>query len=114
MLCNVTEEEQTNASTWLSLVESDQHLNVYFHQKETDAPWIFHSFSASKYKYINMDGIEGIGGWLASYMLSKPNTYYKCSDPAMATLLGYINQRRVDRIEDFFERTLGAEQQTKS
>ena len=114
MLFNVTPEEQQNASDWLGSLESDQHINVYFHQNEADPAWIFHSLAASKYKYINMDDISGIGGWLASYILAKPNSYYKCNDPSMSSLLAHINTQRVNGIEDFFERTLSAEQQSKS
>jgi hypothetical protein len=111
LLLNVTEKEQSNASDWLVQVNSEQHLNVYFYQNETEVPWILHAMAASSYKYINIDGINGITSWLAGYILGKPNTFYYCSDPNVASLYSHINPNRVNNIVDFLERTLGANKQ---
>ena len=109
MLFNATEAQQQAASQWFLNYEKEDNLNIYFHTNETDIPWLLHSMAAAKYKYINIDNIEGPANCLASYILSKPNTYFSVTDPSLASLLGYINNNRVDSIEDFFERTLGAD-----
>lgn len=106
MFVNITEQEQNESSEWLGRFDSDQHINVYFQQDEADVPWFLHALSSSKYKYINIDNISGITTWLAGYVLGKPNTYYKCSDPNVASLYSHINSCRVNSITDFFERTL--------
>jgi hypothetical protein len=111
MLFNVTEEQQHAASQWFLNYEKTDHLNIYFHTNETDVPWLLHAMAVSKYKYINIDNIDGVANCLASYILGKPNTYFSITDPSLASLLGYINTNRVDNIEDFFERTLGADNQ---
>jgi hypothetical protein len=55
-----------------------------------------------------------IGFLLASYLLSKPNTYWATKDPNLLAVYNYINQNRITGVVDFFERTLGAEKQQSS
>lgn len=109
-LVNLTESEQNMASAWLGRLESDQNFNIYFLQSENETPWILHAMAASKYKYINTDKISGAAGYLAGYMLGKPNTFYSCRDLNVAAVYNYINPNKVEDVEEFFERTLGAKE----
>jgi len=110
-LINLSEEEQTAATQWLSKFETDDDVNIYFYQGETDVPWFLHSMAASTYKYIELDQKMDIGFMMASYLLSKPNTYYGSKDPNVLAVYNYINQNQTTGVVDFFERTLGAEKQ---
>ena len=109
-LLNLSEQQQNASSEWLGRFESDQNYNIYFYQNETEVPWLLHAMSSSKYKYINIDGTNGISHWLMGYILSKPNTYFSTTDVNVAEVYSYINTNRVSDVTDFFERTLGAKE----
>jgi hypothetical protein len=109
-LVNLTESEQNMASAWLGRLESNQNFNIYFLQSENETPWILHAMASSKYKYINTDKISGAAGYLSGYMLGKPNTFYSCRDLNVAAVYSYINPNKVEDVEEFFERTLGAKE----
>jgi|CryBogDrversion2_4_1035264.scaffolds.fasta_scaffold56622_1 hypothetical protein len=110
-LINLSEAEQLEATRWLGAFETEQDVNIYFYQGETDTPWFLHSLASSKYKYIELHSRMDIGFLMASYLLSKPNTFYSSTDPNLLSMYNYINQNQVSGIVDFFERTLGAEKQ---
>jgi len=110
-LVNLTEPEQTKATAWLGSFETDKDVNIYFYQGEPDMPWFLHSIASSRYKYIELNSNFDIGFMMASYLLSKPNTFYSSSNPNVLAVYNYINQNQVKDVVDFFERTLGAEEQ---
>lgn len=110
-LMNLTEPEQTAATKWLGAFDTEKDVNIYFYQGETDMAWFLHSMTTSTYKYIELNSNMDIGFMMASYLLSKPNTYYSSSDPNVLAVYNYINQNQVRSVTEFFERTLGAEKQ---
>ena len=109
LLMNLNEQDQTAATDWLGKFDSEENLNIYFYQGETDAPWIFHAMAISKYKYIDLNNTGGLSKLLVSYILSKNNTFYATTDPDIRSVFNHINTNRVESVADFFERTLGAE-----
>jgi hypothetical protein len=108
---NLTETDQTKVSEWLGQFESEEDLNIYFYQGEFEIPWIFHAMATAKYKYIDINNVDGASKLLASYILGKNNTYYSTSDPDAKAVYSHINPNKVNGVIDFFERTLGAERQ---
>jgi len=113
-LVNLSEDEQTAATQWLGKFDTEQDINIYFYQGEIDVPWFLHSMSASKYKYIELNNTMDIGFMLASYLLSKSNTFYSGPNPSVLAVYNHINQNKVSNVVEFFERTLGAEKQQQS
>jgi hypothetical protein len=105
-LVNLNSEEQNQATDWLATFESEQDLNIYFYQGETDVPWFLHAMAISKYKYIDIDSDNLIANLLAGYILSKNGVYYKTKDQNVASVYSYINTNRVDNVITFFERTI--------
>lgn len=103
---NISELDQTDASQWFSDKNSDIAVNIYFYQKENDINWFFYALNSSEYIFLNLDNLEGITSNMASYILSKPNVYYSCSDINLSELYSHINQNKLN-IKDFLERTLG-------
>jgi hypothetical protein len=113
-LVNLSEAEQTAATKWLGEFKTEKDINIYFYQGETDVPWFLHSMAVTSYKYIELDKTIDLGFMLASYLLCKPNTYYASRDPNLLAVYNHINQNRVTGVVEFFERTLGAEEQQSS
>lgn len=112
LLLNLSEPQQQACSDWLGQYDSDKNYNIYFYQNETNVPWLLHALPTSKYKYINIDRTEGVSLWLLGYILSKPNTYFSTENVDVAEVYNYINTSRVATVEEFFERSLGAEKQS--
>jgi hypothetical protein len=108
LLINLSEEEQNNATDWLSSFESNESLNIYFYQGEIDMPWFLHAMAVSNYKYINTDEMPDITQFLSGYVLGKPNTYYSTTNPNLSSLFGYINNGCVGNVTEFLERALSA------
>lgn len=108
-LMNLPESEQTAATEWLSKLDTDDDINIYFYQGEVDVPWIFHAMGVSDYKYIDINNTEGVTKLLAGHILGKRDTYYSTSDPDVKAVYSHINPNGVSGVIDFFERTLGAE-----
>lgn len=113
-LINLSESEQTAATQWLSEFDTEQDVNIYFYQEEVDVPWFLHSMAVSKYKYIELNANLDIGFMLASYLLSKQNTFYSGTNQSVLAVYNYLNKNQVSGVVDFFERTLGAEKQQSS
>jgi hypothetical protein len=113
-LINLSESEQTAATQWLSEFDTEQDVNIYFYQEEVDVPWFLHSMAVSKYKYIELNANLDIGFMLASYLLSKQNTFYSGTNQSVLAVYNYLNKNQVSGVVDFFERTLGAEKQQQS
>lgn len=104
LLMNLTEKEQDSATKWLSDIDADINLNIYFYQNEPNIVWFLHSLAASSHKYINIDTTNGMSEMLLGYVLSKPSTYYKTEDTNKNSVFCHINQNRVDCVTDFLER----------
>lgn len=107
VLMNITDEEQEQTSLWLSQHKIDKPLNLYYYQGETDIPWLLHAVAVSKGIYLNCENNSDVTKWITSYILGKPNVYYRALDPNFKALMGYINQKQVNNIKEFLEVQLG-------
>jgi hypothetical protein len=104
---NITEEEQEEASKWFSEHTFKETINLYYYSGETNMGWLFHALSVSKGVYLNCNNDSDVTKWITSYVLSKPNVWYKATDESFQALMSYINQKPVDNITKFLEVTLG-------
>lgn len=107
VLMNITDEEQEQTSLWLSQQNIDKPLNLYYYQGETDIPWLLHAVAISKAVYLNCENNSDVTKWITSYILGKPNVYYRSLDPNFRALMSYINQKQVKDITEFLEVQLG-------
>lgn len=110
MFIDITDDEQNASSKWLGQLNSEIAINIYFFQGETNAPWIFHSLAASKYKYLNLNNASVVTQHLAGYILSKQDVYYTTDNDHVAALYSHINCNRVTGITDFLERVLSGKE----
>lgn len=108
LLINLSEAEQSTASEWLGSFESEENINIYFYQGETNLPWFLHAMSTADYKYVNTDEMPQIILYLIGYILGKTNTYYSSTDANVSSLFGYINNGQVNNVTEFLERALSA------
>ena len=105
MLIDPDEQDQSEVADWLK--EQDFEINIYYYQGEQNVPWFLHSLACSKYKYINLDNMSAITSYLAGYILSKNNVYYRTADENIAALYSYINNTRAKTVTEFLERIYG-------
>ena len=45
---NISDQEQEDASHWLSNNNIDKNINLYYYQGETNIPWLLHAIAISK------------------------------------------------------------------
>lgn len=103
---HLSEEQQDAVSKWLSESNSTEDLNLYVYSNEDNLPWLFYAFNRCQYKYINFDEANLVTERLASYFLSRGNTYFTTSDDNLSAIYSHINGNRISHIENFLERTL--------
>ncbi len=101
---NLTEQQQSSATSWLAKCTLDIDLNIYYLDKEMNPTWFFHALSSSSHKYINLDNTSPLTDMLAGYILGKSNTCYSTLDKNKSAVYSHINSNKVDNIEDFLER----------
>lgn len=108
LLIDLTEKEQDEVSNWLG--KDPLAINIYFYQGEPNVPWFLHALSCATYKYINLNNMSAVSGYLAGYTLSKAGVYYSTDDKNVADLFSYINTNRVDNAVAFLERIFGGKE----
>jgi hypothetical protein len=104
---NISDEEQESASVWFSKNTVDKPLNLYYYQGEPDMSWLLHAVAISKSVYLNCNNNSDVTKWITSYILGKPNVWYKTDDANLKALMSYINQKNVNNINEYLEVNFG-------
>lgn len=112
LLAHLTEEEQDEATAWLSNTSFDQDLNIYFYNGEQNVAWFLYALNRSDYKYINIDSSNYITQALSGYALGKSNTYYSTADANLTQVYSHINSKKVTNVKEFLEGILGDQTNT--
>lgn len=105
---DLSEKDQDAASEWLG--KAELNLNVYFYQGENNVPWLLHSLSCSQYRYINLNNMSAVTGYLAGYIIARPGVHYTVDDTNVADLYSHINLNRVTDVVEFLERTFNGKE----
>lgn len=100
---NISDQEQEEASQWFSENNLDKPINLYYYQGETNVPWLLHAIAISKGVYLNCNNNSDVTKWITSYVLGKPNVWFKADDENFVALMSYINQKNVNNIQEFLE-----------
>lgn len=110
LLMHITDEEQSLISKWLHETDLTDNINLYLYSSNnTNINWVLYALSRCKYKYINADYVNNVTGSLGGYILSKNEVYFKSDNPELAEVYSYINNKRVDTIEQFLESIFGGQ-----
>jgi tRNA G10 N-methylase Trm11 len=100
---NISDQEQEEASQWFSDHNLTTPVNLYYYQGEANIPWLLHATAISKGVYLNCNNNSDVTKWITSYILGKPNVWYKADDEDFVALMSYINQKNVQSIKEFLE-----------
>jgi hypothetical protein len=106
LFMHISDQDQEIVSQWLSSKNIKDPLNFYVCGNDADVRWILWASGHCRYKYIDLDNMDGVSKALVSYILSKPDVYYKTTDSNLSAIYSYINANRVSHIESFLERSL--------
>lgn len=106
LLMNPSDKDQDIASFWLSENLQDININIYYFQGEPEIPWLLHALSVSEFVYFNLDDLPDVSTVMMSYVLGKPNVFYRTANPHIKSIASHINNQCVDTITNFFERVL--------
>lgn len=109
LFLGISEEQQEKATLWLGEnVGQYSDINIYFYQGEPNAPWLFYALARADYKFLNYDSDHSIINIVASYALSRPNTYYTTENQNLKALIDHINAGYVSNITEFLEKVFNA------
>jgi hypothetical protein len=108
MLCHLDEADQDSMSVWLKKADLAYDVNLYVYTDEANPVWFLYALNRCEYKYINIDYVNMMTQALSGYMLSRSNVYYRTENTNLAAVYSHINSNRVDNINEFLERILGA------
>lgn len=97
-LINLTEEEQSAVTDWLVANPLKTEVDIYFYNNHNDLTWLLTAYSTSKIKYINLNNTKDNSLWVASFLLSQPNSYYMCDDENLSSIMSQINGSKVTSI----------------
>jgi len=104
LFCHLKNTDQEIVSKWLADKKLDININFYVYEGEPNIPWLFYAMGVSRYKYLDIDGMNNITSTISGYMLSKNNFYYKTNNENLAAIYNHINTGRITQIEQFLER----------
>lgn len=105
----MNDQEQDTVSRWLKDADLPYDLNLYAYTDEANPVWFLYALNRCEYKYINIDGVNMMTQALSGYMLSRTNVYYATGNTNLAAVYSHINSNRVNSIDEFLERILGAQ-----
>ena len=103
MFIGINEIDQEKVTKWLSSIDRDEHLNIYFYMGEPNIPWLLYAIARSDWVFIDLDSEDFIIQTLSSYIASKPNVYIKTFDSELANIYEHISANRVPDIDLFLE-----------
>ena len=112
LLMDLSEDEQTDVTNWISNHKTDIKLNIYYYQDEADVPWLLHAMHASEAVYVNTDYMKSVGMLMSSYIISHGHVFYSATNPINAETCSYINKNKVANAIEFLERVFNANQQS--
>jgi hypothetical protein len=110
LLMNISDQEQEDSSLWLGKNVTDKNVNLYYYQGESNIDWLLYATAVCKGVYLNCNSNNDITKWMTSYLLGKPNVWYKADDQNLVSLMNYINQKNVTSITEFLEVHLGRQE----
>jgi hypothetical protein len=108
LLCHMSDSEQDTVSRWLKDADLSYDLNLYAYTNEANPVWFLYALNRCEYKYINIDNVNTMTQALAGYVLSRNNVFYRTDNTNIAAIYSHINTNRVNDINEFLERVLGA------
>lgn len=112
LFINLNENDQDNVSKWLADNNLSKHLNIYFYSNENNISWLLYATARSMYRFIDLNSIDDTTSIIASYILGKTNTYYKCDSDKITETIKHINQNRIFEIEIFLQKALNDKTET--
>ncbi len=104
LFVHLNEKEQETVSKWLSDSKLEEDINFYVYDGESNTSWFLYALALCEHKYINLDEINSATQALSGYALGKSGVHYTTSNEELAQIYSYINQNRVDNVEEFLER----------
>lgn len=109
LFLGLSEEQQESATDWLGENNGTYpDINFYFYQGEVNAPWLLYALARADYKFLNYDSDHPMINIMASYALTRPNTYYTTKDDNLKSLMSHINNGYVSNITEFLEKVFDA------
>lgn len=103
LFIDLTTKEQDEVTKWF-LDTDDIKLNVYYYQGEYNISWLLYALSVANFRYVNLSNMSAITSYLAGYIVSRSNVFYKVEDQNVAELYSHLNYNRVNNVVEFLDK----------
>jgi len=103
-LINTTQEEQEKVSMFLAKEPTDEELNIFVYNNESNPTWLLNTVNGKNNSYINLDNTGDISVKYISYLLSLSGTYYTTSDKNSKEIFALVNNNFVKNINEFLDK----------
>lgn len=103
-LINTTPEEQEKVSMFLAKEPTNEELNIFVYNNESNPSWLLNTVNGKNNSYINLDNTSDISVQYISYMLSLSGTYYTTNDKNSKEIFSLVNNNFVKNINEFLDK----------
>ena len=103
-LINTTPEEQEKVSMFLAKEPTNEELNIFVYNNESNPSWLLNTVNGKNNSYINLDNTGDISVQYISYLLSLSGTYYTTNDKNSKEIFSLVNNNFVKNINEFLDK----------
>lgn len=103
-LINTTPEEQEKVSMFLAKEPTQEELNIFVYNNESNPTWLLNTVNGKNNSYINLDNTGDISVKYISYLLSLSGTYYTTNDKNSKEIFTLVNNNFVKDINEFLDK----------
>jgi len=103
-LINTTPEEQEKVSMFLAKEPTNEELNIFVYNNESNPAWLLNTVNGKNNSYINLDNTSDISVQYISYLLSLSGTYYTTNDKNSKEIFSLVNNNFVKNINEFLDK----------
>lgn len=103
-LINTTPEEQEKVSMFLAKEPTNEELNIFVYNNESNPSWLLNTVNGKNNSYINLDNTSDISVQYISYLLSLSGTYYTTNDKNSKEIFSLVNNNFVKNINEFLDK----------
>jgi len=101
LLINPSDNDQEKITKFLSTLESEENINIYFYLGEEAVEWLLYAVSKSKLIFFDLDNQTPISDSLKSYIVSHSTVYFQTRNKSLQDIYKFISNNQVPDVDYF-------------
>lgn len=106
LLINPSDNDQEKITKFLSTLDSDENINIYFYLGEEAVEWLLYAVSKSKLTFFDLDNQTPISDSLKAYIVSHSTVYFQTRNKSLQDIYKFISNNQVPDVDYFLENLL--------